>query len=40
MGKKFISAFCGLVAGLCTAPLALIAWPVFLAWFLANEEEG
>ena len=35
-----ITAALGLVAGIVTAPLALVIWPAFLAWFMFNEAEG
>ena len=38
MQKRF-NALLGLALGICTWPLALVAWPLFLAWFLLNETE-
>ena len=38
MQKRF-NALLGLALGICTLPLALVAWPIFLAWFLWNETE-
>ena len=38
MQKRF-NALLGLALGVCTWPLALVAWPLFLAWFLGNETE-
>lgn len=38
MQKRF-NALLGLALGICTWPLALVAWPLFLAWFLWNETE-
>ena len=38
MQKRF-NALLGLALGVCTWPLALVAWPLFLAWFLWNETE-
>lgn len=38
--RKLFAALCGLAVGLITAPLALVAWPLFAAWFLYNESEG
>ena len=38
MQKRF-NALLGLALGICTWPLALVAWPIFLAWFLRNETE-
>ena len=40
MTRRILTALLGLAAGIVTAPLALVAWPVFLAWFLYNETEG
>ena len=37
--QKRINALLGLALGVCTWPLALVAWPLFLAWFLWNETE-
>ena len=37
--QKRLNALLGLALGLCTWPLALVAWPLFLAWFLWNETE-
>lgn len=38
MQKRF-NALLGLALGVCTWPVALVAWPVFLAWFMWNETE-
>ena len=38
MRKRF-NALLGLALGVCTWPLALVAWPLFLAWFLWNETD-
>ena len=38
MQKRF-NALLGLALGITTLPLALVAWPLFLAWFLWNEAE-
>ena len=38
MQRRF-NALLGLALGVCTWPLALVAWPLFLAWFLWNETE-
>ena len=38
MQKRF-NALLGLALGICTWPLALVAWPLFLAWFLWNETD-
>ena len=40
MTRRIFNAALGFAAGLITAPLALVAWPAFLAWFLFNESEG
>ena len=40
MTRRIFTALLGLAAGIFTAPLALVAWPAFLAWFLYNESEG
>ena len=37
--QKWFNALLGLALGVCTWPLALVAWPLFLAWFLWNETE-
>ena len=37
--QKRINALLGLALGICTWPLALVAWPLFLAWFLWNETD-
>lgn len=39
MPRRLLNAALGLAAGLVTAPLALVAWPAFLAWFLYNESD-
>ena len=39
--KKFIAGTFGFLAGVVTAPLALLAWPVMLAMFMYSEaDEG
>ena len=38
MQKRF-NALLGLALGICIWPLALVAWPLFLAWFLWNETD-
>ena len=38
MQRRF-NALLGLALGVCTWPLALVAWPLFLAWFMWNETE-
>ena len=41
MTRRLLNAALGLAVGLITAPLALVAWPAFAAWFMYNEtEEG
>ena len=35
-----LAAAFGLAVGIVTAPIALVAWPIFAAWFLYNEEKG
>ena len=40
MTRRIFAALLGLAAGIVTAPLALVAWPAFLAWFMFNESEG
>ena len=37
--QKWFNALLGLALGVCTLPLALVAWPLFLAWFLWHETE-
>ena len=39
MTRKLLAALLGFAAGIVTAPLALVAWPVMIAVFLYNEEE-
>lgn len=39
MTARLFAALLGLVAGIVTAPLALVAWPTFLAWFAFNESD-
>jgi len=36
---KFRNALLGLALGVVTWPLALAAWPAFLAWFLWSETD-
>ena len=38
--RKILAAAFGFVAGIATAPLALVVWPVFCAWFFWNEEDA
>lgn len=38
--RKILNALLGLAAGIVTAPLAPIVWPIALAWFMYNETEG
>lgn len=38
MTRKLLAALFGFVAGIVTAPLALVAWPFMVAVFLWNEE--
>lgn len=41
MKRKIANAVFGVLAGILTAPLAVIVWPVAVAIFLYNEtEEG
>lgn len=40
MTRRLLTAALGLAAGLITAPLAMLAWPAFTAWFAWNESEG
>ena len=37
--QKWFNALLGLALGVCTWPLALVAWPLFLAWLLWSETE-
>lgn len=39
MIRRIFRAALGLVAGCITAPLMLIAWPIFMAWYLFNETD-
>ena len=39
MIRKTVAAVCAFAAGVMTAPLAAVAWPLVLAWFAWNEEE-
>lgn len=39
MTRKLLAALLGLAAGIITAPLALVVWPAFCAWFMWNETE-
>ena len=39
MTRRIFAALVGLVAGAVTAPLAAVAWPFALAWFMFNEVE-
>ena len=38
--RKILNAALGLLAGIVTAPLAPIVWPIALAMFMYNETEG
>lgn len=40
MTRRLLNAALGLALGVITAPLALVAWPAFAAWFMFNETEG
>ncbi len=40
MKRKLANALLGLAAGIVTAPIAMLAWPFYLAWFMWNESEG
>ena len=40
MTRRIFTAALGLALGVITAPLALVAWPAFAAWFMFNETEG
>lgn len=40
MTRRLLNALLGLAAGIVTAPIALLAWPFYLAWFMFNETEG
>ena len=37
---KVVNAVCGFGAGLFTAPVALVVWPIFVAWIAWNDAEG
>lgn len=37
--KQLANGLLGLAAGIVTAPLAVIIWPLFASWFLYNETE-
>ena len=37
---KVVDAVCGFGAGLVTAPIALVAWPIFVAWIAWHDDEG
>ena len=39
LGIKFRNALLGLGLGVCTWPLALVAWPAFLVWYCWNETD-
>ncbi len=39
MTRKIVMAFLGLVAGIMTAPLAALAWPVCVAVFLYSKVD-
>ena len=40
MTRRIINTVCALVAGAVTAPLALVVYPAFVAWFVWNETEN
>lgn len=40
MTRRLLNAALGFAAGLITAPLALVAWPAFAAWFAWNISKG
>ena len=37
--KKFFNALLGLVAGIVTAPLSFVLWPLALAYWMFEETE-
>ena len=37
--RKILNALLGLVAGIVTAPLAVVAWPFAVAIFMYNETD-
>ena len=40
MTRKLLNALLGFAAGLVTAPLAALVWPLFAAWFMWNETDA
>lgn len=40
MTRRLLNAALGFVLGVITAPIALVAWPLFCVWFMWNESEG
>ena len=38
--RKTLAALFGFAAGIVTAPIAFVVWPLFLAWFAYNETEA
>ena len=36
---KLRNATLGLALGICTMPLGVVAWPLFLAWWCWNETD-
>jgi hypothetical protein len=39
MRSKIFYGFVGLIAGAITIPIAVFIWPLFLAYFMFNEQE-
>lgn len=39
MMLKIFYGFVGLIAGVITIPMAVFVWPLFLAYFMFNEQE-
>ena len=37
--RKLLAALLGFAAGVVSDPLALLIWPIFVAWFLYNEAD-
>lgn len=37
--RKLLAALLGFAAGVVSDPLALVVWPIFVAWFLYNESD-
>ena len=40
MTRRIFATLLGFALGVITAPLALVAWPMFAAWSMWNETEG